>query len=91
MDEIMKMANFKHPNVMQLLGLTTMDDKLHIVLPFMENGDLKTYISSNKKVNFPLVNRFAVFGKLTRPSSIAIRAFSEQEGTLFGGLSEKKA
>ncbi|KAK2159981.1 hypothetical protein LSH36_142g03004 [Paralvinella palmiformis] len=49
MDEIMKMANFKHPNVMQLLGLTTMDDKLHIVLPFMENGDLKTYISSNKK------------------------------------------
>ena len=45
------MKTFDHPNVLGLLGLTyDMDDNPLLVLPFMANGDLKTFFAKKKQV-----------------------------------------
>ena len=44
LEEGLIMKTFDHPNVLGLLGLTfDTDGKPLIVLPFMANGDLKTF------------------------------------------------
>ena len=45
------MLDFKHPNVMRLLGVCfdTEDNLPLIVLPFMANGDLKSYLVGKRK------------------------------------------
>lgn len=44
------MKKIEHPNVLGLLGvcLNTEDGSPYIVLPFMENGDLKTFLYSKR-------------------------------------------
>ena len=44
------MLGFDHPNVLKLLGVCfDTEDKLPIiVLPFMENGDLKSFLSGKR-------------------------------------------
>ena len=55
------MKNFDHPNVLGLIGLTfNPDGQPVVVLPFMPNGDLKSYVVKNKQVfritfNFKIV------------------------------------
>ena len=46
------MLDFDHPNVLKLLGVCfdARDDLPLIVLPYMANGDLKTYLV-NKRGN----------------------------------------
>ena len=46
------MKCFSHPNVLGLLGVVfeTPDGTPYLVLPFMENGNLKNYLKS-KRVN----------------------------------------
>lgn len=54
------MKDFKHENVLTLIGVCLQDDSIPmIVLPFMENGDLLTYIRSEK--NFPTVKNLLYF------------------------------
>ena len=45
------MKDFDHPNVLSVLGVGfDADDGLpFVVLPFMENGDLKTYLKSKRQ------------------------------------------
>ena len=46
------MKNFDHPNVLPLLGIRVDyddEDVLKVVIPFMANGDLKTFLK-NKRV-----------------------------------------
>ena len=45
------MKGFHHPNVLPLLGVCVDyddDDVLKIVIPFMANGDLKTFLKENR-------------------------------------------
>ena len=51
------MKRIKHPNVLGLLGvcLNTEDGLPYIVLPFMENGDLKTILHSKRTTNGPVL------------------------------------
>ena len=45
------MNTFHHPNVLPLLGVCIDyddEDVLKIVMPFMVNGDLKTFLKSNR-------------------------------------------
>ena len=44
------MKDFFHPNVLQVLGISleTEDGLPYIVLPFMANGDLKTFLKSKR-------------------------------------------
>ena len=57
LSEAIVMKDFSHPNVLGLLGVVfdTPDGTPHLVLPFMENGNLKSYLKSkrgnNSKVN----------------------------------------
>ena len=45
------MKDFSHPNVLGLLGVVfdTPDGTPHLVLPFMENGNLKSYLKSKRE------------------------------------------
>ena len=45
------MKGFHHPNVLPLLGVCVDyddDDVLKIVIPFMANGDLKTFLKESR-------------------------------------------
>ena len=45
------MKDFAHPNVLSVLGVGFNPDSglPFVVLPFMENGDLKTYLKSKRQ------------------------------------------
>ena len=47
------MLDFKHPNVMSLLGVCfdTEDNLPLIVLPLMANGDLKSYLAKRRRTD----------------------------------------
>ncbi|XP_033647397.1 hepatocyte growth factor receptor-like [Asterias rubens] len=50
LQEGLLMKNFDHPNVLGLIGLTfNPDGQPVVVLPFMPNGDLKSYVVKNKQ------------------------------------------
>ena len=51
--ESILMKEFDHPNVLNVLGVGFDSDNglPFIVLPFMVNGDLKTYLISKRKKN----------------------------------------
>ena len=45
------MKSFHHPNILPLLGVcvdTDDEEVLKIVLPFMANADLKTFLKNNR-------------------------------------------
>lgn len=65
MEEITRMKNLEHENVMRLEGFTLKDEgqtKIPMmILPYMEAGDLQKYLANEKhEVNFELVSRFAL-------------------------------
>ena len=39
------MTGFSHPNIVQMYGVVVFDNNPHVVLEFMDCGDLKNYIS----------------------------------------------
>lgn len=54
------MKNFKHENVLTLIGVCLQEDSLPmIILPFMANGDLLTYIRN--EANLPTVKNLLFF------------------------------
>ena len=44
------MVYFDHPNVLSLLAITIDKDKPHVILPFMDLGDLRSYVSKPDNV-----------------------------------------
>ena len=48
--EAMLMRGFKHKNVLSLLAITFWNDIPYVILPFMGNGDLKTYLGKDGRV-----------------------------------------
>ncbi|CAH1794786.1 unnamed protein product [Owenia fusiformis] len=48
-DEAIVMKDFDHPNVLNLIGVALHDNIPFVVLPFMENGDLKNYVQDPEK------------------------------------------
>ena len=65
LNECVLMKKVEHPNVLGLLGvcLNTEDGLPYIVLPFMENGDLKAFLHSKRttvgsNLKYPEVNIF---------------------------------
>ena len=50
LNECVLMKTIDHPNVLGLLGvcLNTKDETPYIILPFMENGDLKSFLLSKR-------------------------------------------
>jgi len=49
MEESVKMKQFNHPNVMSLIGVCTdADPAPYIIMPFMANGSLLTYLRKER-------------------------------------------
>lgn len=42
------MSNFKHPHILQLLGVCLDNDPHFIIMELMEGGDLLSYLRSNR-------------------------------------------
>jgi len=38
------LLQFNHPNVLTLLGVVTIDEPVLIIIPFMKNGDLRSFL-----------------------------------------------
>ncbi len=45
------MQDFQHENVLTLLAVAIKDNLPFVILPFMANGDLRTYVSNTHKVS----------------------------------------
>jgi len=44
------MKDFSHPHILSLIGVIFKEGKPFVVLPYMENGDLKKFISNTDNV-----------------------------------------
>ena len=57
MSESAIMLDFDHPNILKLLGVCfdTNDQLPVIILPYMANGDLKSFLISKRGENEPIV------------------------------------
>ena len=51
LEEATIMKDFKHQHVLHLLGVAIDNDRIYVVLPYMENGDLKSFISNDANVS----------------------------------------
>ena len=60
LEEALMMEEFKHPNIMSIIGISFIDNMPYVILPFMTNGDLRTYVkepSNVKKLYHLLINK----------------------------------
>ena len=48
------MREFNHPNVLSLIGIAMKGTQPLVILPFMANGDLKTYIREPSRVRMEI-------------------------------------
>lgn len=56
-EEALLMKDFDHSHVLRLIGVVRGDDSLPlVVLPFMQNGDLLTYIRCGENVSLILLH-----------------------------------
>ncbi len=47
LEEAAVMAQFAHPNVVQLVGVVTLGEPVLVILEYMEYGALKSYLEKN--------------------------------------------
>jgi len=53
------MCGFDHPHVLGLIGITLdPSNSPHLLLPYMENGDLKSYLKSKRESNNSTISRY---------------------------------
>jgi proto-oncogene tyrosine-protein kinase Met len=61
LSEANRMKDFSHPNILSLIGVSwDPTRKAMVLLPYMKNGDLRSYISNEK--NRPTVRQLIVWG-----------------------------
>ena len=48
LQEALMMKNFKHPNVLSLIGISIHEEKPCALMPLMSNGDLKIFLIHHK-------------------------------------------
>ena len=51
LQEVIKMKNFKHRHVMQLIGVC-LDSGVGVVMPFMANGSVLSYLKRERETLF---------------------------------------
>ena len=50
LEECILTSKLDHPNVLSLIGVSmnTEDDTLHMIMPFMHHGDVKSFLKSKR-------------------------------------------
>ncbi len=61
LQEVFRMKGFSHENVLTMTGLVLKKNVPFVVLPFMANGDLKSYLQSTDRVSMILILTFSFF------------------------------
>ena len=56
LEEATIMMDFDHQNVLSLTAICIKEDLPYVILPLMENGDLKSFTSNSKNVSFILAS-----------------------------------
>ena len=57
LEEALRMREFDHPNIVRLIGIALdKEDMPLVVLPFMQHGDLLTYIRDESNVCIEIKN-----------------------------------
>lgn len=51
LEEAVIMKDFDHLNVLSLYGVVIRNNEPHVILPYMENGDLKNYVKNEDNVS----------------------------------------
>ena len=51
LEEATLMSHFHHDHVLGLTAVTIRDNHPFVILPYMENGDLKSFISNDENVS----------------------------------------
>ena len=52
LEEALRMQEFDHPNILRLIGITLDKEEMPLViLPFMQHGDLLSYIRDETNVS----------------------------------------
>ena len=49
-EECIVISKLDHPNILSLIGVSInpVDATLHMIMPFMDNGDVKSYLKSKR-------------------------------------------
>ena len=49
-EECIVISKLDHPNILSLIGVSinSVDATLHMIMPFMDNGDVKSYLKSKR-------------------------------------------
>ena len=50
LEEAVTMMDFNHPNVLTLVAVTIEKDVPKVILPFMKNGDLRSFLIKFQEV-----------------------------------------
>ena len=50
--EVLLMLNFKHPNVMSLIGLSFVEETPLVIMPFMSKGNVLAYVREHRESLF---------------------------------------
>ena len=64
LEEAIITKSFDHVNILSLLGVTIRNNRPYVILPFMELGDLKSYISQSHQVKHIIIHWLIMYWKL---------------------------
>ena len=53
LEEATIMKDFEHSNILHLVGVAIENNRAFVILPYMSNGDLKTFIQNEENVSLP--------------------------------------
>lgn len=68
LEEATIMRGFGHPNVLSLIGVAMDKQEIYVVLPYMENGDLRSFVSKQVSKNCQNISKilalFVVYAQM---------------------------
>ena len=61
LEEAIMMKDFKHENILGLIGVAIERNHSYVLLPYMDNEDIKTFISNEENVSGAIIQFFYIY------------------------------
>ena len=58
LEEALRMRGLRHRNILTMIGLVVRENRPYVVLPFMKNGDLRSFLKNTDQVREIFNNDF---------------------------------